>query len=899
MDPAVTLSNLALLLDRSPAQKRRLSNDLVAIQDPTSPTYHHWLSPAEFGARYGASTFDIARATAWLKAQGFAVQGASPAAGRLSFTGTVGQVERTFKTEMHRYQVGGEAHFALGRAPSVPADLGTFVVGLHGTNDFRAAAPRHRQTRPGPDYKFGGSVALAPADFATIYDVNPLYSANITGTGQTIAIVGESAYNAQDVLYFRQQFGLDTTNVPTDMLIPGTGSSVVAGEDYLTETELDLEWSGAIAKDAQVLYVYTGDSDSLGAFDAMYYAVEQRIAPVVSVSYVSCEMGFTPSDAAFYSTVGDLASMVGVTVLEGSGDVGAAACDYGLQESAATEGLYVSFPSSVPAVVAVGGSEFNFTSANQATYWDSSGNARTYIPEQAWNQTFSAGAQGLVATGGGYSATFARPYWQATALPTSSFRGVPDISLNAASDPVPYLIGFSWTSADGAGPYSTEGLLQIGGTSASTPSFAALVVLLNQAVGASVPGLGNINPTLYALNASVPSAFHDITEGNNMVPCEPGTRSCPTTGTPEFGYVAGPGYDLVTGLGSVDAAKLVTAWSTLAPTSTKLSVSGASSADSGTAEGTPLQFTATVGSSATSSPGISGKVTFYFKTVDGSGRPDIGYSLGEVAVTEDLADGGTEGATATLNIPAPVGLTGAAQVVAFYGGDPHYLASYSTAASLSTTTTFTVTPLTITLQPHQQTTFSATTVAPPVTWGILSDNTCSGDGQGCSESLVLAPTTLGFQAGTYPGMVLLEALDSNYAEARVVVTVAGAPVDGGQLIPTDAGRDGGHPGDTGSAIDASPPPPAEDAGHDAGRVVDAGPGSDATPTKDGGHPARDASTEPDSGKRDAAKADASESSGSSGGCTLAAPGRTPDMGSFGGLLLGLASLIAGGRRRRP
>ena len=899
MDPTLTLTDLGLLFDRSPAQKRRLAHDLVAIQDPTSPTYHRWLTPTEFGARYGASPSDVARATAWLRAQGFAVRGVSPAAGRLSFTGTVGQVEQAFETEVHRYQLRGEANFALSRAPSVPADLGTFVAGLHGAHNFRPEPPRPRRGTAGPDFKFNGALALAPADFATIYDVNPLYAANITGQGLSVAITGASGYNTEDITAFRTNFGLDATNLPTDVLIPNTGSGVVDAY-YFEETELDLEWSGAIAKDAQVVYVYAGEDASDGVDDALYYAVEQRVAPVVSFSYGGCELGYTPADVAFYGTVGDLAAMVGVTVVIASGDTGPAECeDYvSTPETAATLGMYVSFPASIPSVVAVGGTEFSFTSANQSTYWDSSGNARTYIPEEAWDEALTTAGGALAASGGGYSILFPRPYWQAAALPTSSFRGVPDVSFSAAVYGVPYLISTSWTAADGSGqPITPEGLVQIGGTSASAPSFAGLLTLLNQSVDAANPGLGNINPTLYALYASVPAAFHDITMGSNKVPCEPGTPDCPTSGTPDYGYSAGPGYDLATGLGSVDAAKLVAAWTALTPTSTKLSVSGMTKGDSGTAEGTPLQFAATVGLGATSSPGITGKVTFYFETVDGSGNPDLGYVLGEVAVTSDLADGGTEGATAILTAPAPAGLTGAAQVVAFYGGDSSYRASYSTASSVSTDSSFTITPPSITLQPNQQTTFSASTVAPPVTWVILSNGTCNSYEQGCSGSLQRSPTSVGFQAGANPGTVILEAIDSDFAAARVTITVAGTPVDGGELIPPDAGKDSGHPADaavdTGAKTDASPPP-VEDAGHDTGAAADAA--SDTGHGKDGGRTARDASKEEDSGERDASKADAAESSSSSGGCTVATPGHRRDAGAFGVMVIALASLLS--RRRR-
>ena len=283
MDPATPLPNLALLLGRSPAVKRRLVHDQVAIQDPMSPDYHRWLSPEEYGARYGASSADVARASAWLAAHGFHVDGPSVTGSRLSFSGSVGQVESAFNTEVHRYQVGGERHFALSREPQVPADLGTVVAGLHGTHDFRPAPPRTRKTPASPRGKFGGQYALSPADFATIYDINPLYSANITGKGQKIAIVGESYYNPSDVLAFRQNFGLDTTNMPTDVLVPNTGTSMVLDGGDLSESELDMEWSGGIAKDASVYFVYTGDNPtSYGFFDAMLYAVETRVAPIVS-----------------------------------------------------------------------------------------------------------------------------------------------------------------------------------------------------------------------------------------------------------------------------------------------------------------------------------------------------------------------------------------------------------------------------------------------------------------------------------------------------------------------------------------------------------------------------------------------------------------------------------------
>ena len=900
MSPDVKLTRLSLLFDRSPAQKKRLAKDLVAIQDPASPSYHRWLTPTEFGARYGAAPADVARARAWLVSQGFRILGLSPSASNLAFTGTVGQVEHAFLTEMHRYQVGGKGHFALSRAPSVPADLGTFVAGLHGAHDFRVPPPAPVGTRH-PQASFAGAYALGPADWATIYDVNPLYTAGITGKGQTIAIVGESYYNPDDIVAFRTTFGLDVSNVPMDVLVPNTGNSAVLDPGDVSESELDIEWSGGLAKDAQVLFVYTGDGNSDGFFDAMAYAIEQRVAPIVSVSYGTCEAGLTPSDAIYYGEQGDLAAMSGVTVLVAAGDTGAAGCD-NQQEASASEGLFVGFPASIPTITAVGGTQFSFKASADSTYWSTTSAALQYIPEVAWNQTFATGSDGIGAGGGGYSVIFPRPYWQAAALPNSAFRGVPDLSFSAAVNPVPYLISESWTDADNAAgetqtPFA-ETLVQIGGTSASTPSFAGVVALLNQSLAtvtpAATPGVGNIGPELYALYASVPAAFHDITLSpantiGNSVPCKVGTIDCPVGGPGEYGYPTTVGYDLATGLGSLDVAKFVDAWTALAPTSTTLAVQG-----SGAVEGTNLTLTATVASSATAHA-VTGKVTFYFQTPGTSGGPDLAYVLGEVPVTANLVDAGSQGATATLSAPAPVGLTGASQIVAFYGGDSDYLASYSTAASVTATATFTVTPTSITLQPHQQTTFTTTGGVPPVTWHVTSDGACNYNGKNCSETKALTPTTGGFQAGGLPGTVKLVGLDSDYAEVRVTITVSGNPVDGGMLIPVDAGFDAG--------MDAGQPVKVPDAGVDATLPTDGSASQDGATdgSPDGASSGSGSSSGHASdsgvGAEDGSKSDGGESPGSSGGCAVAPRGEGPDLGMLGGLFLAFAPLVSRSRMR--
>jgi subtilase family serine protease len=509
-----------------------------------------------------------------------------------------------------------------------------------------------------------------------------------------------------------------------------------------------------------------------------------------------------------------------------------------------------------------------------------------------WNQTFVASAEGLGSSGGGYSILFPRPYWQATALPGSMFRGVPDVALTASSYEVPYLISDSWTAADGFGqtPFPEE-IDAIGGTSASTPSFAGILALVNQAINAENPGLGNVGPVLYSLYQSAPSAFHDITMGSNIVPCTTGSESCPTTGMTEYGYECGPGYDLVTGLGSVNAAALVAAWTSLAPTSTALAVSGAG-ADGG-AEGTPLTLTATVGSNVSTHP-ITGKVTFYFETLSPGTppTPDIGYSLGEVAVTDDVTDAGKSGATATLTAPAPVGFAGtSSQIVAFYGGDQNFLSSYSTASSVTTATTFAVTPATAMIQPNAEMTFTATGGVPPVLWRITADDTCSANGYPCSAIKTLSPTSVTFQAGPNPGSVTLEGVDSDYAEATATITVAGSPVDAGRLNAPDAGMKHHIPDaavDTGvigfdAGVDSGVDSGTDAGTGDTGATQDTGT-KKVPPSDDSGSPVEDSGT--------GSKEDASASAKSTGGCTVA-PESSPDLG-----LLGLPLVLVPRRRRR-
>jgi subtilase family serine protease len=298
--------------------------------------------------------------------------------------------------------------------------------------------------------------------------------------------------------------------------------------------------------------------NSQDAFTSATYAIDQNVGEVLSISYGACEAETPSTQIEAMNSVFQQANAQGITVVAASGDQGAADCDEpvgasGLPPSSASRGLAVDFPGSSPYVTGAGGTEFN---ENGQTYWSASnnsnaGSALSYIPEIAWNDTAADGY--LSASGGGASALFAKPSWQkGTGVPADGFRDVPDIALSASPDHDPYLICSAGWCTNGFRDSQTY-LDTIGGTSAAVPTFAGIVALINQKTHSSQ---GNINPALYALASATPGAFHDITAGSNVVPCVVGTPDCADG---SMGYTAGPGYDQVTGLGSVDTYNLVSA----------------------------------------------------------------------------------------------------------------------------------------------------------------------------------------------------------------------------------------------------------------------------------------------------------------------------------------------------
>jgi uncharacterized protein (TIGR03437 family) len=553
VDSALKLDLVTLALKATPDQQADLEQLLNEQQDRTSPNYHHWLTPEQYAERFGLSPGDIGKVRLWLESQGFAVTYVARGRNRMTFSGTAAQLGGAFHIEIHRYAVDGEMHFANAAEPSIPAALEPVVAGFLNLDDFHLKPPlapfksgsgRNPST---PKLTANGNHALAPDDIATIYDITRLYKAGVDGSGQRVVVAGQSDINQADITDFYGAFGVPVY-VPKVVLEPGSADPGITAAQG--EADLDVEWVGAVARNAQITYV-----NSTSVLDSVAYAISENLAPVISYSFGGCEATFSHVDLSNARSNAQQANVQGISLIVASGDSGAAECDAPFVSPEATQGLAVSFPADIPEVTAVGGTEFN---EGGGVYWSNTNSptgesALSYIPEIAWNESPpllppSGFPSALAASGGGFSTFYPQPSWQAgPGLVLTNFRAVPDVALSAA----------------GHDPYSIFTGGQPGldrGTSAATPVFAGMIVLLNQYEGSS--GQGNINPNLYRLAQT--NIFHDITTGNNIVQCVVGSPNC-TTGS--FGYYAGIGYDPVTGLGSVDAYNLVTEWNAATPVS--------------------------------------------------------------------------------------------------------------------------------------------------------------------------------------------------------------------------------------------------------------------------------------------------------------------------------------------
>jgi subtilase family serine protease len=725
------MRRMLLVLQRGADQEASLRQLLDQQQVKSSPQFHQWLTPEQFGQQFGPADSDLQAVTGWLTAQGFEVT--KVAAGRtvIEFSGTAGLVRKVLGTEIHKFRVNGEDYWANASDPQIPAALAPVVAGIDSFNNF-PRKPLHesvgtfrRDKATGkveplfsnPTTCSGGgsgcyNLTVGPGDFATIYNVSPLWTAGTDGTGQTLAVVGETNINIQDVRDFRTMFGLPA-NDPNIILNGPDPGILTDGEE--TEADLDVEWSGGVAKGATVDFVVSESTETTAGIDlSVLYIVDNNLAPILSESYGGCEQALGTAGNAFYNTLWEQAAAQGITVLLGSGDSGSAGCDSAnpiVGEIAATHGLAVSGFASTPFNVAVGGTDFALTQSNYSTYWSTANtppyqsSAKSYIPETTWSYSCadSGGLSGctpppdsssldsgyyLVAGGGGPSQVYSKPSWQSgTGVPQDSARDIPDVSLLAGSW---YVIcemdanasaGGSSTSCDLNSPYLDFQLEA--GTSASVQAFAGVMALVNQAHRRQ----GNANYVLYPLAAGANTCasttaavsktsciFYDTQTGNNSVICAGGTPNCSNATSGQYGiivfdnppaaaYPTTTGYDLATGLGSVNVANLVKNWASNFTTTT-----------------TTLTLTPT--SPATLTTLVHGQaVGFNIGVASGSGTPSGDVSL--IAQTGAASNNMTGIGPFTLSGGSAAGSTvmlpgGSYNVTAHYAGNGTYAAGDST-----------------------------------------------------------------------------------------------------------------------------------------------------------------------------------------------------------------------------
>jgi len=551
------MEHMLLQLQRPPEQEQALKEFIDQLHNPASPNFHRWLSAPEFGEKFGLAPEDLNTITTWLQSHGFQVNMVYPSGMLIDFSGSVGQVREAFRTEIHNLEVRGVNHIANLSDPQIPAALAPAVVGVVSQHDFRP----HPMNKLRPNYTFASGTyqAVVPADLATIYNLNPLFSAGTSGQGQTIVVIEDTnVYSTSDWTTFRSTFGLSGYSAGSFTQVhPARTSGAnncsnpgVNGDDV--EAILDAEWASAAAPSAAIELASCSDTNTtFGGLIALQNLLNASSAPpaIVSISYGECEAYNGASANAAYSSAYQQAVAEGVSVFVSSGDEGAASCDAG--GSNATHGIGVSGFASTPYNVAMGGTDFGDSYANtNNTYWNTTngstyGSALSYIPEIPWNDSC---ASTLIATYEGYGATygssgfcnsgsggnfltvvsgsggpsgcatgtpstsgvvsgtcqgFAKPSWQSiVGNPSDGVRDIPDLSLFAANGVWGHWYVFCWSDTANGGASCSgapSGWAGAGGTSFSSPIMAGIQALVNQKTGSN---WGNPNPVYYQLAAN-------------------------------------------------------------------------------------------------------------------------------------------------------------------------------------------------------------------------------------------------------------------------------------------------------------------------------------------------------------------------------------------------------------
>jgi hypothetical protein len=682
-----SFEQMTLVLARSDAQEQDFQQLLADQQNPASPSYHKWLTPAEIGSRFGLSDPDLSAITGWLASQGLHVNSVTPDRAMILFGGTASSIDRAFQTELRSYTVNGSQQISVASDPMIPLALTPVIKSVRGlfTVDERPQLNLSVESSPSPQMTASsGAHYLTPNDFNTIYDVPSAY----TGAGITIGIVSWSRVNNADLDNFKAKTGASFTDptvvIPTayggadpgsPCTAPSTPSTCTSGFGGQQEATLDVIRAGSVAPGANLLLVATPKSSGGISADAQYLVYTNPApAQVITISFGACESNAGSSGVSFWDNLFKTAAGEGISVFVSSGDSAAAGCDTDFSTPPSTPTANSpNYICSSSYATCVGGTEFADT-ANPSSYWSSSNStgyqsATGYIPEGGWNESWNGTTATVAGSGGGVSAYIATPIWQSgTGVPAArTGRYTPDVSFSAAGHDGYFacLAGtaITGTSYNAGCTGSSWYFIYFSGTSASAPGMAGVAALLDQKLGG---GQGNLNPLIYPLASSTPSAFHDVTVAssgvsscnidvpsmcNNSIPGPTGL-----TGVQE-GFLVTAGYDEVTGLGSLDVGNFLNNYPT---TSSRV---------------TPTVTANPVSSSVTTAQTLSVKVS-----VTGT----AGVATGSVTISSGSYTSSAatlSSGSATVAIPAGSLAAGSASLTANYTPDNASALIYTSAAS--------------------------------------------------------------------------------------------------------------------------------------------------------------------------------------------------------------------------
>ncbi|MGB9232800.1 MAG: protease pro-enzyme activation domain-containing protein, partial [Terriglobales bacterium] len=551
------LDHVQLLLKRSPDQERELVKFIDELHDSSSPNFHHWLTAREFGERFGVAKQDRDTIKIWLRSHSFKVNVDYTNGLLIDFSGTAGHLQEAFHTEIHRLNVKGARHIANMSDPRIPAALAPAVMGVVSLHDFQP----HSMLTPRAEYTVseGGTedYLVVPGDLATIYNLNPLFSAGISGEGQTIVVLEDTdVFSTADWTSFRSVFGLSSFTDGSFTQIhpaPPGGSNNCSDPGAINsdiEAIVDAEYASAAAPSAAIVLASCANTATFGALVALENLLNENSTPpaLVSMSYGECEAANGASSNAAFNSAFQQAVAEGVSVFVSAGDHAAAGCD--VSDPDAVYGIGITGFGSSPYNVSVGGTDFGDTFAGtNSTYWKPTNSptyesALSYIPEIPWNEscaslllaqfegfsqtygssgfcnsskgetdfqdtTGGGGGPSRCATGtptisgvvGGTCAGWPKPSYQSLlGNPSDGVRDIPDVSLFAASGVWLHYYPICFTGPGGTPctepPVNWPGA---GGTSFSSPIMAGIQALVNQQAGARQ---GNPNYIYYSLAAT-------------------------------------------------------------------------------------------------------------------------------------------------------------------------------------------------------------------------------------------------------------------------------------------------------------------------------------------------------------------------------------------------------------